>query len=97
MMKDRAKKNRLSRWMMTKKSIIKVGKNCLPLISQILMKTKILLSSLYSDIRKNIGQQLSIQITLAELLLVTYIMRDQALHALQNRNVIQCLIHSNYF
>ena len=38
-----------------------------------------------------------IQITLAELLLVTYITTDQALHALQNCNAIQCLIHSDYF
>ena len=33
---------------------------------------------------------------MAELLFVTYITRDQALHALQNRNAIQCLIHSDY-
>ena len=37
------------------------------------------------------------QIALAELILVTYITRDQALLALQNRNGIQCLIHSDCF
>ena len=37
------------------------------------------------------------QITLAELLLVTYTTTEQALHALQNRNAMQRLIHSDYF
>ena len=61
------------------------------------MKIKILLPSLYPEIRKKIGQQLPIQIALAELFLVTYITGDQVLHALQNRNAIQWLIHSEYF
>ena len=60
------------------------------------MKIKILLPSSYPEIRKKIGQQLPIKIALAELLFVTYITRDQALHALQNRNAIQCLIYSDY-
>ena len=34
---------------------------------------------------------------MAELLLVTYITTDQALHALQNCNAIQFLVHSDYF
>ena len=61
------------------------------------MKIKILLPSIYLEIRKRNGQLLPIQITLAKLLLVTYITTDQARHALQNRNAIQCLIHSDYF
>ena len=97
MMKDGEKKNKSSRRMTMAKSIIEVWKNRLPLISQMLMKIKILLLSLYPEIREKIDQQLPIQITLAELVLVTYITRDRALHALQNRNAIQCRIHSEYF
>ena len=46
----------------------------------ILIKIKILLPSLCPEIRKKIGRQLPIQTTLAELLLVIYIVIDQGLY-----------------
>ena len=47
--------------------------------------------------KENWPATLPIHITLAELLVLTYITTDQALHALQHCNAIQFLIHSDYF